>query len=119
MARIGFSLRALAIETCLLIADTHIALGDYFDPDLEPWPEGDPTEAVIDELIDALPPFDFDTADRVLECAALLRDGWSPGDPVVLLNPSARQEPPCSPRSLPSASPCSTTPTPTATTATP
>jgi hypothetical protein len=90
MARISKRVREEAIEVCLLIADTHIALGDHFAPELEPWPEGDPTESVIDDLIDALPPFDFDVAELFLECAALLRgdakhEPWSPGDPVTLL----------------------------------
>ena len=81
-------LRERAILTCLLIADTHIALGDYAYSGL--YPETD--EAMDDLLNDAAfrAPLVGDAADLHLEIAALLRDGWSPGERVRVLTGGAR-----------------------------
>lgn len=83
MARITRKQREDAIEECLCRADHWTCA-----PDMRDAPYGDALadkagSAAQRALYDAgipTPPADF-----YLEAAALLRDGWSPGDPVYLL----------------------------------
>lgn len=88
MKKIGQRTREEAIEACLLIADTHFVLGDYFDHDLDP-EASEHVDDLMAAAIAAMPPVFEDVWDLYLEAAALLRgdeehEPWSPGHPVYL-----------------------------------
>jgi hypothetical protein len=90
MARISKATREAAIDACLLAADFWLAPYRIEHPH-------DGISRAVDDLLSsawiAVGDAHADSRFEVmcgycwLEAAALLRDGWSPGDPVHLLTP--------------------------------
>lgn len=90
MARISKRVREEAIEALLVCADDRHMGGDLTTYDI--LGRGSRTHHVADRAWSATGGRDLDRPwsgrdpqTRYLEAAALLRDGWSPGDPVHLI----------------------------------
>lgn len=86
MTRISRRVREEAIDACLIAAD-HYVMNPEGDPRRVSGEPDDPTglKSTTLSAVWAAAGYGYPIADDLLEAAALLRDGWSPGDPVRLL----------------------------------